>query len=211
MIVVHGTPLSPFVRKVLVTLEEKAIPYELQSLIPFPKTSELLAKSPLGKIPFIEDGDFITRDSSVICAYLERKHPQTPLYPSDVQDFARALWFEEYGDTRVFELAIVPFFERFVRPNVLDETPDEERVRRTLSEELPPVLDYLEGEVGAADGIVGDRFSIADIALCSPLATLQDSAGPIDAARWPRLAGYVGRVLNRPSFTRALAPAVEAA
>jgi len=105
----------------------------------------------------------------------------------------------------------VPFFERFVRPNVLHETPDEERVRRTLAEELPPVLDYLEGQVTGDEGIVGGRFSIADVALCSPLATLQDAAGPIDAARWPWLAGYVGRVLGRPSFTRALAPAVAAA
>ena len=211
MPIVHGAPQSPFVRKVLVALEEKGIPYELEPLVPFPKTPALLARSPLGKIPILEDGDFVTRDSSVICAYLERKHPKGALYPADLRDFARALWYEEYADTRLFEVLIVPFVERYVRPNVFGEAGDEERVRRTLAEDLPQVLGYLEGELGDGDGIVGGRFSIADVALGAQLATFCLSGETIDAARWPRVARYVERILARPSFARAIAPAMEAA
>src|SRR5262249_18434378 len=69
----YGASLSPFVRKVRIILEEKGIPYETEELVPLPKTPALLAMHPLGKIPILCDGDVVVPDSSVICAYLEKK------------------------------------------------------------------------------------------------------------------------------------------
>ena len=37
--------------------------------------------SPTGLIPAVSDGDFTLADSAAICAYLERLHPDHPLYP----------------------------------------------------------------------------------------------------------------------------------
>ena len=64
MPIVHGNGLSPYVRKVRFFLAEKGVDYDHDPLLPFPKTPELLAKSPLGKIPFYEDGDLVVPDSS---------------------------------------------------------------------------------------------------------------------------------------------------
>jgi glutathione S-transferase len=54
-------------------------------------------------------------------------------------------------------------------------------------------------------GIVGGRFSIADIALFSPLASLPLAGEAIDAKRFPRVAGYFARLAERPAFGRILA------
>ena len=48
---------SPFFRKCRIALEEKGIPYETERLIPVPKTPELLALHPMGKIPVLRDGE----------------------------------------------------------------------------------------------------------------------------------------------------------
>ena len=91
----HGVSLSPFVRKVRVALAEKSIAYEQVPVMPFNQTDEYFAKSPLGKIPCWEDGEFVLPDSSAIIAYLERVHPEPALYPSDPKEFGRALWYED--------------------------------------------------------------------------------------------------------------------
>src|SRR6185436_17526833 len=156
--------------------------------------------SPLGKIPFFEDDGFVIPDSSVICAYIERTHPEPSLYPADAHQLARALWFEEYGDTRVVDATGPVFFQRFVRPSLLGETTDENVVRDALTNVVPPTFDYLEGQVGDSDGIVAGRFSIADVAICSPLVTFHAAGESIDARRWPKLARYYAAVTARPSF-----------
>ena len=48
MLKLKGATPSPFYRKVMIVLEEKGLDYETEMLIPFPKTPELLAMSPLG-------------------------------------------------------------------------------------------------------------------------------------------------------------------
>src|SRR5205807_1217235 len=96
---VYGANGSPFVRKVCVMLAEKGLTYEQEPVIPLNVSAEFKKLSPLGKIPAYRDGEATLSDSSIICAYLERKHPEPPLYPAEPFEYARALWFEEYGDT----------------------------------------------------------------------------------------------------------------
>ena len=207
-LVLHGAPVSPFVRKVRIALVEKNVPHELVPVVPFPPanaTPEFRRMSPLGKIPAISDGDFAISDSSVICAWLERRHPTPLLYPSDANDFARALWFEEHADSRLLEAIGPVFFQRFVRKLVFGQEPDEAIVRKALDEALPPALDYLEGQLDGVEWLVGGRFTIADVATASMLQQLRHAGETVDAGRWPRLAAYAERALARPSFKTCLA------
>ena len=206
MRIVYGANGSPFVRKVRVTLDEKKLPFEQEPIFPINVSAEFKKLSPLGKIPAFRDGDRTLSDSSVICAYLERQHPEPPLYPSDAYDYARALWFEEYGDS-----ALAPvmggkiFFPKVVGPRFLNRPTDEAAVKQAVDEDLPPLLDYLEGEL--ADGrqaLVGSRFSIADIGICTHFVNLRHAGYSVDRARWPRLAGYVAAVHARPSFKQVM-------
>ncbi len=200
MIEIIGANASPFVRKVRVALAEKGIPYTLTPLVPFNVSDEFRKISPLGKIPVLRDGDYTLPDSSCIIAYLERVHPTPALYPSDPKLFGRALFYEEYADTRVMETFAPVFFERVIKPVILKAPTDEARVKEAL-EKTPPVLDWLEAQVPASgDAIVGGRFSIADIAIGSQFVNWAHGRERVDAKRWPKLAAYVERVLARPSF-----------
>jgi len=204
----YGVNGSPFVRKVRVVLEEKTLPYETEQLVSMPgsKTPAHLAMHPMGKIPILRDGDVVVPDSSVICAYLEKKHPSPALYPNDPAEFAKALFLEEYADTRMFEVLGPILFERIVKRFVFQQEPDEARVAELLARELPPVLDYLESQIPADRDTVLARFSIADAALGAQLGTLTLAGIEIDPRRWPRTASYYRALLARPSFKTAMAP-----
>jgi glutathione S-transferase len=126
--------------------------------------------------------------------------PEPPLYPGDPYPYARALWFEEYGDGGLIPV-IGPkiFFQRVVGPRFFGQATDEKVVQQALEQELPPLFDYLEREV-TGDFLVDGCFTIADIGIVSPLVNLRYAGVAVDARRWPRLAGYVGGIMSRPSF-----------
>ena len=91
--------------------------------------------------------------------------------------------------------------------------PDEEAPLRTVTEDLPPFFDYLESQVAessteasteasaeADSYLVGDRFSIADIAVASPFVNLRHAGVAPERARWPKLRAFIERTHARPTF-----------
>jgi glutathione S-transferase len=199
---VYGASVSPFVRKVRVVLAEKGVPYEIEQVFPGPAAPpEFRAISPLGKIPAFRDGERTLADSSVICAYLERTHPTPALYPAEPYDYARALWFEEYGDGGLVPVTGAKiFFQRIVAPRFFGRATDEALVEKAINEELPPLFAYLERELGEREFLVGGGLTIGDIGVATQFVNLRHCGVTPDAARFPRLAAYVARMLARPSF-----------
>jgi glutathione S-transferase len=201
MPIVYGVNASPFVRKVRVFLAEKGISYDLDPVIPFNVSAEYRKISPLGKVPAFRDGDRTLCDSSIICAYIERTHPQPALYPADAYDYARALWFEEYGDGGLSGIiGGKVFFQKVLGPMFFGQATDEAVVKKALEEELPVMFDYLEGELGGGGVLGGTQLSIADIGVATQFVNLRHAGHGVDAARWPKLAKYIATVHARPSF-----------
>jgi glutathione S-transferase len=87
-----------------------------------------------------------------------------------------------------------------LQPLFFKKPGDEALVQKAANETLPPLFDYLEQELGGNDYLVGNRFSIADIAVGTIFVNYRHGKGEIDAKRWPKLAAYVERVHSRPSF-----------
>ena len=203
MIILHGASASPFVRKVLVALALKELPFEQIQQIPFTKDPVYRNINPLEKIPALQDGELTICDSTVICEYLEDAYPRSALYPDNAVDKARARWYEELGGTRVAELAAGIFFQRFMRPMVLKQETDEELVKKIIDKQLPPILDYLEAQVPAEGFIFGD-FMIADISLMSPFVNAGYAGYEIDSARWPVFCDFVERVKAHPVVNQIL-------
>ncbi len=195
-----GAGLSPFVRKVRVTLLEKGLSYEHDPMVPFGVSDEYKRMHPQGKIPTLLDGDRVIPDSSAICQYLEKIQPEPALYPSDAYDYARAIWYEEFADGGFLEGTIVPFQERVMGPLFFKREGDVAKVERALNEVLPPYFDYLEDALGESDYLVANRFSIADVATMTQFVNFAHGQGEVDASRWSRLAAYVERIASRPSF-----------
>src|SRR3982751_3828222 len=167
MITIIGSFVSPYVRKVLACMNLKDLGYEVDPITPFYGNDEFERLSPLRRIPILIDGDFAISDSSVICAYLDEAYPGHRLFPAEARDRARARWLEEFADTRLGDVFIWGFFyQKVVRPLVWGEPVDEARVAKSLNEDIPTALDYLEQQL-PEEGFLFDEIGAADIAVAS--------------------------------------------
>lgn len=201
-----GNYVSPYVRKVLVALGLKGVPYEIDPLVPFFGNAAFEALSPLRRIPVLIDDEVTLTDSTIICEYLDERYPGAPLLPASPADRARARWLEEFADTRLCDALIWKlFFQRAIRPSVFGEPTDETKVAEALNDDLPAIMDYLEARAPEADFLFGDALSIADIAVACPFKNAMFIRWRPDPARWPRAAGWIVRILQNEAF-RALEP-----
>ena len=205
MLKIYGVPLSVHTRKAILAAKEKNLAYTNEPVIPFSPPPGWDRLSPTGKIPVMTTGDLQLQDSSVICAYLERAHPNPPLYPVDTKDYVRALWFEEFADGTLFRDVIHGlFFQQVIRPGILKQDTDRTAINGILHEAMPRHFGYLES---ALDGpyLAGGAFGIADIAVVSNLINYCYLGHRVEAGRFPGLARYLETHLARPSIRAALA------
>lgn len=204
-----GSPVSPFVRKVNVVLLEKGLDFDLDPVNPFSPPEGFREISPLGRIPALRHDDRIVVDSSVIVRYLDRLAPEPPLYPSEPYAAARAEWIEEFADGGLVPVAGPGVFARLVlRPLLMGAEPDEEGARKVIEEDLPPLFDYLDGELGEREFFVDDRLTIADIGVACPMVNLRLAGVKPDRERWPALHDHVKRMHARHSMQGLIAPLV---
>ncbi|OYW45321.1 MAG: hypothetical protein B7Z08_13000 [Sphingomonadales bacterium 32-68-7] len=197
---IYGFPLSPFVRKVLVTVKEKGLDAELVPSNPTQPDEEFLGVSPFSKIPGFRDGDFTIADSTAIVTYLDAKYPEPALLPAAPEARARAVWFEEVVDTILVPAGAPIILNRFLRPRIFGIEGDQ-AAALAADEAIKRPLSYLEGVVGE-EWLSGD-FSIGDISLASGLRTLDYAGASLDAAAYPRLAAWYGRVTARAGWQAA--------
>ena len=206
---VYGNIVSPYARKVYLTLEWKGLPFEAIDVLPHAESLPFAGISPLGKIPAFEDDRIRISDSSVICDYLESRYPEPPIYPRDPATRAQALWLEEYADTRLQDLVLRGVvLERLIKPQVRGETTDEARLDDILSNRLPPELDYLERQIeergisagGSTRYLVGEALSIADLAITTGFINAKAADFEVDRSRWPGLADYLESIQSLPLF-----------
>lgn len=207
----HGSLISPYVRKVAVVLLEKGVAYEHRDVNPFSPPEGYRALSPLGKIPVFTHDERPINDSSVIARYIDRLHPEPALYPADPYACARAEWIEEYMDGG-FGPKMGPgvFIPMVLRPLMTGEEPDEAEPRRVVAEELPEYFDYMESQIGESGHFVGDGLTIADLAVGCLLVNMRLAGFNPDAARWPRLADFTRAMHARESFRTVNDPVIAA-
>jgi glutathione S-transferase len=197
--IVYGSSLSPFVRKVLVFAAEKGIEVESKPLAPGVVDPEFIAASPFKKIPALRDGDFAISDSSAIIAYMDALKPDPELIPSEAKARARTVWYDEFADTILFDCGRKMFFNRIVAPRFLKREGDAAAADMAEKQELPPILDYLESVVPENGFLVEDRLTLADIAVASPFVNFRHLE--LGVGDRPKLLAYVERILTRPSFS----------
>ena len=202
---VIGSFVSPYVRKVLACIARKGLAYEIDPITPFYGGDAFERLSPLRRIPVLVDGDFTLCDSSAICAYLDEAHPDPPLLPDDVRDRARARWLEEYADTRLGDVFVWGlFYPKIVHPIVWGEAGDPARIERTLTQDLPREMDYLECVLPADGFLFGERIGLADIAVATFFRNGDYAGFRPDPGRWPRTAAFVERALAQDCFAATL-------
>ena len=148
--IIYGSSLSPFVRKVLAFAGEKGIELELQPTgwCPDQPSAEYLAASPFRKMPALRDGDYTLADSSAIVHYLEAKNPEPALIPADPEaarqdDLVRGICRHDPGRLRREDL-LQPD-RRAAFPRAVRAT---SRRRDAGRAQRPPANPRLSGEGG---------------------------------------------------------------
>jgi len=199
-----GSYVSPYVRKVLACLNLKGVAYRIDPITPFFGGDEFERLSPLRRIPVLIDGDFSVSDSTVICTYVDEAYPGHPLLPTSPKDRARALWLEEFADTRLGDIFIWGlFYPKIVHPLVWGEPGEQQRIEKSLNEDIPNALDYLEREL-PAEGFLFGEIGLADIAIASFFRNAAYAGFEPYPKRWPRTAAFVERTLAHPAIASLL-------
>jgi glutathione S-transferase len=205
MIVIYGSSMSPFVRKTMVFAKEKGVAFEAKPGGRRASDPDFDKASPFGKIPAMKDGDYLLADSTAIVAYLDAIKPEPNLIPTEPKARGRCIWFEEFADTLVADCGGKIFFTRVVGPRFLGMATDLAVADAAQADDFPRLVDYLESVVPASGYLVEDRFTLADIAVASPFATMALADCPVNPATHPKTARYLEGVLARPSFAALIA------
>ena len=198
---VHGVPGSPYVRAVLLTLEEKGADWRLQAMgMGHNKTPDYLALQPFGKIPVLLDGDFRLYETHAILRYLDRVLRAPPLVPDDPKQAARMDQLISITNAHVRpEVSGAITFARIVAPKFgipIDEST------------IPPAIPAAEKCVAAIAELIGGQpymagedVSLADLMLVPHLDYFAQCAeGEAILAPHPALGAWLSRMRARPSM-----------
>jgi len=171
---------SPFVWRVMLTLEVKGLKYE-SKLLEFSKgehkTPAYLRLNPRGKVPTLKDGDFVLYESLAIMSYLDRKYPEPPLFGKTPEETG-LIW----RSLAECESYFVSAGDKVVRPiffgKGLEKVEEIQQAAQTLRHELKMIDQRLAG----SHWLVGDKISAADIGVF-PLVQLLLRAASKEAAQ----------------------------
>jgi len=193
----YGTLRSTNGSKTKVVLEEKGLDYRVELVRPgdvWKKVPEILAKHPLGKVPFIEDGELTLFDSTVINEYLNDSYPEPALLPSDVVSRAHARALENYADEGVLSQYLPLIWMPWWSPAEQRDQDSMERGREGLRTAIFPFLESRLSETGYLCG----AFSLADVPFMAVAMVLQVDG--MDVSGFPVTAAYLDRLRQRPSY-----------
>jgi glutathione S-transferase len=196
---------SPYAFKVRGVLYEKGLAVEHHEIRSEAQREELLLVSPRGEVPALVDGDTVVYDSTIICEYLEERHPAPPTLPADPAARARARAIERVADTQLDPPVIVVAVLKLFRPEVGEQHPE---ALAAAAQVLAAHWANLDAQLGSGDWLAGP-FSRADIAVAAHVAAATFMGhGPTQAT--PRFAAWATRAAERPSIKRAIDDALAA-
>lgn len=191
-----GHPFSSYCWKVLIALEENAIPFDWAMVEQPENSAELSRLWPMGKFPVIEDGNAVIGESSAIIEYLDAFHPgRVQLIPSDRRAAVQARMMDRVFDNYVMNMMNVSVANA-LRPEGQADAYGVAQSRDALH----AAYRWLDSALPDAEWAIGDQFTIADCA-AAPALFYADWVEQIPKPL-TRLRGYRARLLARPSVVR---------
>jgi glutathione S-transferase len=184
-------------------LEELGAPYELRRVnleAGDQKRPEFLKINPNGAVPALVDGDIALFESGAICEYLGDRFPEKHMAPA-VGTSARGYYYQwiHFAGCTLEPPLLTLFLHTVMRPEA-------ERIPQLVEParvQLRAALGVLDHSLAGRSVLVGDDLTTADVMVGSTLAWAQ-MLGMVDASI-PAAAAYLGRLMSRPAFQRAMA------
>jgi glutathione S-transferase len=202
--------LSPNCQKVVALAHEVGVALERVHMNVFKgelRTAEFLAKNPNGKIPVLQDDDFLLWESNAMLGYIAAKAGRTdlaPMTPRERADVDRWLaWHNAHFGPAVGKVA----FERIVKKLGGLGAPDEVLIKKG-TEEFAVLADVLDKNLAGKEYLC-QKLTIADFCVVT-YAAVSESCG-LEIGAYPNVKAWLGRMLARSSVRETLAAAREAA
>jgi len=198
MLKLCGFHISNYFNKARIALLEKGIEFELDASCKPSQDAAFIARTPMGKVPFLEVDGGTLIESDVICEYLEDAYPQKPLLPRDPLERARVrelvTILELHLELVVRRLYGFVFFGR----------PVDEAAKQEVEKLLPRGLRALKSRAKFAPYIAGAELTLADCAAAVhlPLVSLSTKLayGRDVLEDMPQVKPYLKMLNERPAF-----------
>ncbi len=176
----------PYCARARIVLAEKGVPYETVEIDLSDRPAWLYEKNPRGKVPVIEEDEFVMPESSVIMEYLDERFPEPALLPDDPADRAAArLWIWD--------------FDRRLGDDYYAARRGEDGARERLTARLATLDMWLEGR----QFLAGGGYGLADIAYVPWILRAQQLLG-VDLAPFEALSQWRDELVARPAVAAEL-------
>ncbi|GAA0176235.1 transferase [Lithospermum erythrorhizon] len=207
---VHGSPISTATQRVLATLIEKGVEYELV-LVDLSKGEHkhpsFLSLNPFGQVPAFEDGDLKLFESRAITQYIAHTYADkgTPLVTQDPKKMAiQSVWMEveaQQYDSAASKL----IYELVVKPHFYGQSGDEVVVKE-FETKLSKVLDVYEARLKESKYLGGDQFSLVDLHHLPSLNYLKNTKAWDMFESRAHVKAWVSEITSRPAWAKVIAP-----
>jgi glutathione S-transferase len=200
-------PLSPFCRKVRLSLAEKKIEVELVEERYWEPDADFLRRNPAGKVPILKMNGQTYSDSTAICEMLEEVHPENPLLPTDPQERYEVRRLVAWFDGKFYdEVTSKLLMERVYRKIMGLGYPDSKNVKGGLKA-IKYHLDYMTWILDQRRWLAGDKMTLADFTAAAHLSSL-DYVSDVDWNRSEIVKDWYAKIKSRPAFRSILADQV---
>jgi glutathione S-transferase len=200
MMRLYTHPFSPNAKRVRVMAAELGLPLAevtVDLMKGEQKAPDFLAKNPNGKVPTLEIDGRALWESPAILFDLAAAHPSAGLWPSAPAQQTEALkwmfWNASHLEAAVFGLALETYF----KPKLMNQPTDPERVEE-LSASLARYAPILDRHLGGRMWMLGETFTIADIALATSLEMGGKMGISLEA--YPAIIAWLERATTRESW-----------
>ena len=200
MLKLCGFHISNYFNKARIAMLEKGVDFELDPSCRPSQEDAFLARSPMGKVPFVEvDGGAQLSESQVICEYLEDAYPQKPLYPRDPLERARVREL-----ITIMELHMELVARRLYGQVFFGRPPLSDEAKRAVEKELAKGVRAFRMRAKFDPYVAGGELTLADCAafVHLPLVSLTSKIafGQDMLESMPQVKGYIKMLGERPAF-----------
>jgi len=200
MIKLCGFRISNYHNKVRIALLEKGVAFEEDENVKPSQEGDYLAKSPMGKVPYLQVNGTRIRESSAILEYLEDAFPQKPLLPKDPIERARV------RELVIFIELHLELVARRMYGMLAGGKPVSDETRQRVEKDLGKGVRALKAVVKFEPFIAGKELTIADCAafVHLPLVTLvtRNFFGRDFLEDIPQVKPYLKMLGERPAFAK---------
>ena len=197
-------PLSPFCRKVRLSLAEKKIEVELVEERYWEEDADFMRRNPAGKVPVLRLDGIVMAESAAICEYIEETRPDPALMPKDpvarLEVRRLVSWFD---DKFHHEVTSKLLYERVNKKLMKRGYPDSANVKAG-AKAIKYHLDYMAWLLDHRRWLAGDAMTLADFAAAAHLSSLE-YISDVDWHRSEVVKDWYAKIKSRPAFRSILA------